>query len=108
MKYYKVKPEHDGERRKDGRRIVAGELYTGKELLKFCIPQNACEVVNVAPSQTYFCFGARFQIKTIIAKAAESVDYLIRHNKNYTNEQYYKILDLRELIDELRAKGGKK
>lgn len=108
MKYYKVTSEHDGERRKDGRRIVAGELYTEKELLKHCIPQNACEVVNIAPSQTYFCFGARFQIKTIIAKAAESVDYLMRHNKNYTNEQYYKILDLRELIDELRTKGGKK
>lgn len=108
MKYYKVKPECDGERRKDGRRIVAGELYTEKEMIKHAIAQHACEVVNVAPSQTYFCFGARFQIKTIIAKAAESIDYLVRHNKNYTNEQYYKILDLRELIDELRAKGDKK
>lgn len=44
---------------------------------------------------------------TIIDKIAEIAQYLSTHNKNYTKEQYYKILDLKELINELQATGGK-
>ena len=28
-----------------------------------------------------------------------AIDYLYTHNKNYTNEQYYRIEDLKNIID---------
>ena len=37
-------------------------------------------------------------------KMIELIDFLESHNKNYTKEQYYKILDLQELIKTLGIK----
>lgn len=37
-------------------------------------------------------------------KMKELIDFLESHNKNYTKEQYYKILDLQELIKTLEIK----
>ena len=30
-----------------------------------------------------------------------NIDYLFTHNKNYTTEQYKKIIDLKEIIDNI-------
>ncbi len=34
----------------------------------------------------------------------ELIDYLYFHNKNYTNKQYYKIEELREILNSLEWK----
>ena len=47
------------------------------------------------------------QVLNLIAKEIENkteklkniIDYLESHNKNYTKEQYYKILDLQDIIN---------
>lgn len=31
------------------------------------------------------------------------IDYLFTHNKNYTSEQYNKIIDLKEIIDNIES-----
>lgn len=33
----------------------------------------------------------------------ELIDYLYFHNKNYTNKQYYKIEELREILNSLES-----
>ena len=35
----------------------------------------------------------------IISQAKEIVEWLLTHNKNYTKKQYYKLLDLQEILD---------
>jgi len=37
-------------------------------------------------------------------QAKEIVDWLATHNKNYTKEQYYKILDLQEILEDKGVK----
>lgn len=34
-----------------------------------------------------------------IEKALEILDWLLTHNKNYTKEQYYKLLDLKDILE---------
>lgn len=40
----------------------------------------------------------------ILNYAKEVVNWLSTHNKNYTNEQYYRILDLDTLLEGIEAK----
>ena len=61
MLYYKVRPEADQKRRKDGSIYIAEELYTEKEVEKLQLNTNFMNLVNVNKNSTYFCFGARFQ-----------------------------------------------
>lgn len=35
----------------------------------------------------------------IISQAKEILEWLLTHNKNYTKKQYYKLLDLQEILD---------
>ena len=35
----------------------------------------------------------------ILHYVSGAIDYLYTHNKNYTNEQYYRIEDLKNIID---------
>lgn len=60
MKYYKIKKEHDNKKRKDGSILIENELYTEKELKKYNIPVDYCDIVEVSKRQVYFFFGARF------------------------------------------------
>lgn len=62
MKYYKIKPEHDNKRRYDGSILIGNELYTEKEMIKYKIPFNFADIVNVSKEEKYFFFGARMSI----------------------------------------------
>ena len=46
--------------------IVKGELFTYKEKVKYNIPDNILEKVNISKKSIYFFFGARFQQGHII------------------------------------------
>ena len=61
MLYYKVKPEADQKRRKDGTIYIAEELYTEKEAERLQLNTNFMNLVNVKKNNTYFFFGVRFQ-----------------------------------------------
>ena len=37
--------------------------------------------------------------KEVLHYVSGAIDYLYTHNKNYTNEQYYRIEDLKNIID---------
>lgn len=66
MIYYRVKQSYDqapkNPRRLDGDVLIAGELYTAREVdqLPF-IYVAAFEIVEIPKKQTYRFFGARFQ-----------------------------------------------
>lgn len=69
MQYYKVKAEHDNERRykfhKGGGLEIDGiyiknELYTAKELNRYLGGFKVCEAVELPKSGIYFAFGVRF------------------------------------------------
>lgn len=60
MLYYRVKPEFDNKRRRDGSILIANELYTSKEKERLQIPAVAVEAVEVSKRAIYFFFGARF------------------------------------------------
>lgn len=60
MIYYRVKPEFDQKRRKDGSFLVAHELYTAHEKSRLHIPEAMLEAVNISRKKVYFAFGARF------------------------------------------------
>ena len=73
MKYYRIKPEYDNirllnraKRTFDGI-LISNELYTVKEweklVLKYRVSEAVCDIVNISPKETYWCFGARFQNK---------------------------------------------
>ncbi len=62
MRYYKVKPEMDQKRRKDGSIYIENELYTVKEAEKFSINPEYCDIVEISQRKTYWCFGARFEM----------------------------------------------
>lgn len=34
-----------------------------------------------------------------IKEIKDKIDWLLAHNKNYTNIQYYKLLDIQEIIE---------
>lgn len=51
MLYYKVKPDFDQKKRRDGSILVANELYTPREKERF----------NILDKAVYFFFGARFE-----------------------------------------------
>lgn len=67
MLYYKVKPSSD-QVRTNGKKgfLIANELITENESKrKYFSGVNIaahCEQVNVKPKETYFFFGARFQV----------------------------------------------
>lgn len=78
MTYYQVKPEYDGKtlykkcgdrgyrngyRIPNGYNLIANELLTGKEVEKLNVPQMCVDPVNIKKTETYFCFGARFQVE---------------------------------------------
>lgn len=60
MLYYKVKPEFDQKKRRDGSILIANELYTPREKERFNISNKAVDPVQVSRKTVYFCFGARF------------------------------------------------
>ena len=60
MVYYRVKKEHDNRARKDGSILVQNELYTEREVKKFCIPMTYLDKVVEKKSEIYWLFGARF------------------------------------------------
>ena len=60
MKYYKVKPEADNKRQKNGDIYIANELYTVKEVEKLSLNKSFLQLVEIPKSKIYFCFGARF------------------------------------------------
>ena len=35
-----------------------------------------------------------------VKEIKDKIEWLITHNKNYTNEQYYKLLDIQEIIEQ--------
>lgn len=60
MTYYKVKPEFDQKKRRDGSILIANELYTPREKERFNISDKAVDPVQVSRKAVYFFFGARF------------------------------------------------
>ena len=60
MTYYKVKPEFDQKKRRDGSILIANELYTPREKERFNISDKAVDPVQVLRKAVYFFFGARF------------------------------------------------
>lgn len=60
MTYYKVKPEFDQKKRRDGSILIANELYTPREKERFNISDNAVIPVQVSKRAVYWFFGARF------------------------------------------------
>ena len=65
MVYFKVKQQYDNHHRNDGSILVGGELYTRKEKGKLNIPDRCVKAVFVPKRDTYFAFGARFQMEQI-------------------------------------------
>ena len=61
MKYYKVKPEADNNKRPDGNIYVANELYTPAEARKYNINMDYVDAVEVSKCPVYWFFGARFE-----------------------------------------------
>lgn len=78
MLYMKVKKEHDnralylikhGKYINNGDILVGGELYTLKEWKKLvdnhvfgCSPEKCADLVEVKKTNTYWFFGARFEV----------------------------------------------
>ena len=60
MLYYRIKPEYDQKKRRDGSILVANELYTQREKERFAISDEAVDPVQVSKRSVYFFFGARF------------------------------------------------
>lgn len=64
MKYYKVKPSYEGMATKDGRSLIANELFTVKEFEKLKVPASVASIVEVSKKNVYISFGARFEVGT--------------------------------------------
>lgn len=60
MLYYRIKPEFDQKKRRDGSILIANELYTSREKERFAISDEAVDPVQVSRCSVYFSFGARF------------------------------------------------
>lgn len=68
MIFYRVRKEYDqmpkNPRRRDGNILIANELYTEAEFNKLpYIYAGAFERVDIPKTQTYWFFGARFQVQ---------------------------------------------
>lgn len=63
MKYYRVKPEYDGYMIGNNIALIANELYTTSELLRFKIPIGCTNCVEIPKSKVYTSFGARFECR---------------------------------------------
>ena len=72
MLFYRVKKEGDGmdvydhTRRRYVTQLIAGELYTAKEIARhnLGIYSRFFEPVEVSKRATYWCFGARYELGT--------------------------------------------
>lgn len=64
MKYYKAKQYIDDHRAYGGV-IVETELFTTDEMKRYNLLMflDNFEVVDTKPKNTYFCFGARFEME---------------------------------------------
>ena len=60
MKYYRVLKTSDQTKRKTSI-LVANELYTEKEVLRYGIDKKHLQQVELNKNNTYFSFGARFE-----------------------------------------------
>lgn len=68
MLYYKVKTKYNNYQiyktdigyATSGRCLVANELYTKKELLRYRIPLKCVDEIETSTRNTHFFFGARF------------------------------------------------
>ena len=72
MKYYRVKPEYDNVTRYKlnphggcvpDSVLIGNELYTETEHSKIANRSQMFDVVNISKNNTFFSFGARFEIK---------------------------------------------
>lgn len=63
MLYFKVKPEFDQRKRKDGSILIGNELYTATEKARFNIPENVLDTVQISRNKTFWSFGARFAME---------------------------------------------
>lgn len=62
MKYYRVKQAYDGRYNITGKiELIAGELYTSREMEKLHIRKYMCDVVEIPKSKIYWSFGGRFE-----------------------------------------------
>jgi len=61
MRFYRVKPECDGKGHSKGNvGVVAGELYTEKEINRYRVNKAWCDPVEISKKKTHWFFGARF------------------------------------------------
>lgn len=58
MLYGVVKSQYNG-RVVNGKSLIANELYTEKELIKYNIPNVCVTMMNIPKSKVYFSFGVR-------------------------------------------------
>ena len=69
MLYFKVKEQYDNfnifKNGKFNIALVSNELFTEKELLKNNIPVAYTTKIEIPKTQTYFMFGARFQLNNV-------------------------------------------
>lgn len=60
MKFYKVKSKFDNYPLKARIIYVANELLTEKEVTKYNVNKDYCEIIDVPKNKTHWFFGARF------------------------------------------------
>lgn len=63
MIYYKVKKEFDQTKRNDGSILIQNEIYTKTEKEHYKISDKMLTIVNINKNNTFFSFGARFEVK---------------------------------------------
>ena len=60
--------------------------------------------ININKKDILNSVGIKFKDdKDYFVYMQELIDYLYFHNKNYTNKQYYKIEELREILNSLES-----
>ena len=60
--------------------------------------------ININKKDILNSIGIEFKDdKDYFVYMQELIDYLYFHNKNYTNKQYYKIEELREILNSLES-----
>lgn len=60
--------------------------------------------ININKKDILNSIGIEFKDdKDYFVYIQELIDYLYFHNKNYTNKQYYKIEELREILNSLES-----
>jgi len=67
MKYYQVKAEYDQKRKYPNTSnfdiLIGEELYTEDELLNFNVDKSYFNELELKPTDTFYCFGARFSAR---------------------------------------------